>query len=271
MSVITAIESKNKVMFHGQKTESDPCSLYTYQKNQDGTVEETRMDGPCQHDILPGCYRLDTVVQNGKELLAVLCRVCKDIKLIDIETKQVTPVFQLNPDSPCDMHSGPNGGLFVNVQLGNMLQLNSSFSVTMTFDLSSFFNEGFPYWWFSHATPMCHLPAPHNTLVVNNGSKLRAVSLQGGRPVWSQKCEWFKPDHLLFLPQQDVLLVSARYKPEVRVLNPSDGSTLQTIEIPNIDFIRAMCLCNDQIVMTQWAEQGTLRGLLSYYSLKQNF
>ena len=268
---ITAIESKNQVVFCGQRTISDPWYLYTYHRNLDGTVEETRMDLPCQHDGPFGWYKLVTVVQNGKELVAVLCRDCKDIKLVDMETKQVTSVFQLNPDSSFDMYSRPNGGLFVTSRRGNIQQLDSSFSVINTFNVGEWSAIGtvnyniFPY------SLLCHLPAPHNTLVVNNTYELRAVSLPDGRPVWSQKCEGFLPYCLLFCPQQDVLLVSAWPKPEVRVLSPSDGSILQTIEIPDIYFIRAMCLCNDQIVMTQSTEKDTFRVLLSYYSLKQNF
>ena len=269
LSSITAIESKNQVLFHGQRTESDPVSLYTYQL--DGTVEE--IYSPCQHDPLRGYYKLITVVQNGKELLAVLCKHCKDIKLVDMETKQVTPVFQLNPNSPLDMCSRPNGGLLVTYRTGTIQQLDSSFSVTNTFNVGEWSpigtmnRHGVNYNLFlpSH---LCYLPAPNNTLVVNKVSELRAVSLRDGRQVWRQQSEGFIPHCLLFLPQQDVLLVSKLAKPEVHVLNPSDGSTLQTIEIPDIDYIRAMCLCNDQIVMTQTAEKDTF---LSYYSLKQNF
>ena len=267
ISAITAIESKNQVVFCGERTLFDPCYLYTYKRNLDGTVEEARMDDPCQHDALLGYYRLITVVQNGKELLAVLCEKCNDIKLVDMETEQVTSVIKSPVGDLINMYSGPDGGLFVIIHPGNILQLNSSFSVTNTFDLSSFFKDEFPDWWFYEVTHMCHLTAPHNTLVVNNGTVLRAVSLQDRRPVWSQKCEGFEAC-LFFLPQQDVLLVSARLKQEVRVLNPSDGSTLQTIEIPDIHYIHAMCLCNDQIVMAQW-DKDTLRALLCYYNIKR--
>ena len=268
-SAITAIESKNQVVICGQRTISDPWSLYTFQRNLDGTVEETWMDDPCQHGIVLGYYKLRTVVQNGKELVAVLCRDCKDIKLIDMETKQVTSVIKSPVGDLINMCPGPDSGLFVAVHLGNILQLDSSFSVTKTFDFSSFFNERLPYWWFYDFTYMCHLPAPHNTLVVNKGFELRAVSPQDGCQVWSQKCDGFTPYCLLFCPQQDVLLVSEVYKPKVRVLNPSDGSILQTIQIPNIAWIGAMCLCNDQIVMTQRAEKGTSHWLLSYYNIKR--
>ena len=276
ISVITAIESKNQVVVSGRRTLSDPSSLYTYQRNLDGTVEETRMDAPCQHYALLEYYKLVTAVQNGKELIAMLCDECRDIKLVDMETKQVTPVYQFPPDSRDFMYSGPNGGLFVTYSTGTIQQLDSSFGVINTFNEGEWSPIGTENvrgvnYNVLPASLLCYLPAPHNTLVVHKVSELRAVSLQGGHQVWSQQCEGFLPYCLLFCPQQDVLLVSAWFKPEVHVLNPSDGSILQTIEIPNIYWFGAMCLCNDQIVMTQWAEEDTLRALLSYYSLKQHF
>ena len=204
----------------------------------------------------------------------MLCKYCKDIKLVDIEAKQVAPVYQFPSDSPFDMHLGPNGGLFVTSRTGTIQQLDSSFCITNTFNfgewspIASSSYRGVNYDVFPYSL-LCHLPAPHNTLVVNNGSELRAVSPQDGCQVWSQKCDGFTPYCLLFCPQQDVLLVSEVYKPKVRVLNPSDGSILQTIEIPNIYPNRAMCLCNDQIVMTQRAEKYTAHLLLSYYNIKR--
>ena len=52
-------------------------------------------------------------------------------------------------------------------------------------------------------------------------------------------------------------------------MNPSDGSMLQTIEIPNFYGIHGKCLLNDQIVVVQRAEKGSDRRLLSYYNLKR--
>ena len=118
-----------------------------------------------------------------------------------METEQVTSVFKSPVDKLIDMCPGPDGGLFVITYMGKILQLNSSLCLTNTFDLSSLFNESFPHWWLYHATPLCRIPAPHNTLVVINRSELRVVSLQDGRQVWNQECDGFTPDWLLFCPK----------------------------------------------------------------------
>ena len=176
-----------------------------------------------------------------------------------METKQATPVFKSPTDSPVSLSSGPDGGLFVALDSGHIQQLDNSFMVTKTFH-------------FTHGKylvkSMCHLPAPHNTLVINKGQELRAISLPDGQQIWNQKCEEFIPLHLL-CPQQDVLLVSADDKPQVHVVNPCDGMILQTIEIPNIRHIDRMCLCNDQIVLFQLPKKYSRRKLLSYYRLKR--
>ena len=254
---ITAIESKNQVVIHDQRTVSDPWSLYMFQNNLDGGLVETRMDAPCQHNPF-WTPSLITVIQNGKELLAVLCDECKDIKVIDMETKQVTSVFKSPTDLLRGMCSGPDGGLFVAFQGGNIKQLDSSFNTINTFN-SCVTNIIYD---------MCHLPAPHNTLVVEKRTELMAVSVQDGHQVWSPTEIGFVAECLLYCSQQDVLLVSKFYGTRVHVVNPRDGSTLQTIYIPNIDYIHTMCLCYDQIVMLQQTEKGNGRMLLSYYSLK---
>ena len=267
INYITAIESKNQLLICSRAPLLGPCSVYTLHKNVDGTVDETRMDAPCQHGVLIRGHNLVTVVQSGKELLAVLCTVCNDIKLVDIEIKQVTSVYKSPVDKLIGMCRGPDGGLFVMSYSGNILQLSSSNKVTNTFDLSSFITMPFLSLVFN-VDKLCHLPTPHNTLVVTDLSNMRAVSLQAGHQVWRQSCEGFIPNCLLFILQQDVLLVSNMFDPQVRVLNPSDGSILQIIEVPNINRIYTMCLCNDQIVMIQKAE-NILHMLVSYYNIKR--
>ena len=219
---MTAIDSKNQVVILGWKDSSDPLSLNTFQNNLDGELVEAQMKAPCQHQNSYYLHCLITVVQLRKELLTVSCNLCNDIKLVDMETKQVTPVFKSPTDSPVTFCSGPDDGLFIALDSGHIQQLDNSFMVTNTF----------------HFTPvkdlvvsMCHLPPLHNTLVFIKGKELRAILLSDGQQIWSQKCKGFIPCGLP-CPQQDVLLVSVTNKPQVHVVNPCDGVILQTIEIP---------------------------------------
>ena len=258
---ITAIESKNQVVIFGRRDILGPLSLYMFQNNPDGQLVETQMDAPCQHY---GSYTiLISMVQNGKELLAVSCCECSDIKLIDMDTKQITPVFKSPTDPLVGMCSGPNGGLFVVMSSGNVQQLDSSFSIINMFHLSSFINDPFSFYF------LCYLPAPHNTFVFYFKSKLRGVSLQNGHQVWSQPWNWFTPHCLLYCAPQEILLAGVLFEPKAYVVNPSNGSVIQTIQIPDVRWIDEMCLCNDQIVMAQWSGKDSSRHVLSYYSLNR--
>ena len=53
-------------------------------------------------NIVPPVYHSPiSVVQNRKELLALCMRArCNDIKLVDMETKQVTPLLKFPTDPP---------------------------------------------------------------------------------------------------------------------------------------------------------------------------
>ena len=255
IEAITVIESKNQVVIWGGTTESDIESLFTFQNNLDDEPQ-TRMNAPCQH----GVKALITVVQNGKELLAVPCWCCKAIKLVNMETKQVTCVFESPAYRPLSNCSGPNGSFFVASLSGHIQQFDSPFTAT---NACNFTDVKYIVEY------MCYLPTPHNTLVVSYQSELRAVSLLDGHEVWNQNCNGFKPDCLLYYPQEDVLLVNVYLEPQIRVVNPSDRSMIQTIKIPDIYVIHRMCLCNDQIVMLHWPGEYCPRALLSYYSLKR--
>ena len=163
ISTITAIESKNQVMFCGQRNESDHWSLCTFQNNLDRELEETRMDITCQHGR-PVFYRLTPVVQNGKELLAVSCDVCSNIKLVDMETKEVTPVFKSPADPMWGICFGPDNCLIVGLRNGNILQLDNSFNIINTFNVGEWSHIGiknirgvdhFFYPTHTHMLPSC--------------------------------------------------------------------------------------------------------------------
>ena len=82
--------SSNKVVTVGRRSRS--WSLYVFHRDGAGVVKEDTKDAPCNHTGSE--WSLFTVVKQGRELLGVSCSSCNDIKLVDMETEQVTPVFQ---------------------------------------------------------------------------------------------------------------------------------------------------------------------------------
>ena len=261
-------------MILGRRDVSNYWSLYTFQNNSDEELVETWIDAPCQHGPLIKSFI--TVVWNWKELLAVLCSMCTNIKLVDDETKQAALVFKFpTKESPWSMCPGPDGGLFVAFHTKKIQQLDSSFNIANTFNVGKWSPIGIKnycsvdYNIFT-ITPVHYLPAPHDTLVINKKSEVRCISLQRGHHVWRWKCKEYKqPNNMLFCQQQDLLLLSEWFGCQIRILNLSNGVILQTIEIPNIYSIHRMCLYNDQILMIERPEKESNHHLLSYYDLER--
>ena len=255
----TAVESLNQVVIRGRRNEPDPERLHILQINPDtGQVEQETEWDLCQHDSFLLSISLVTVVLNGKECVAVSCPWCKDIKLYNAETKRVERIIRLSdiPDRKC---SGPDGSLFVKLDGGGILHLDCN-----SLNIINRLDPGFR---FCHT--MCYLPEPHESLVQCrwDSHTIQAVSARDGSVKWEPKYNNYRPWRLLYYPQHDVLLVSDSDKPELRVINPADGSPLQTIHLQNSYKINEMCLCNDQIIMIQ--EGNNKRRILSHYRLNK--
>ena len=144
---MTVIRSKNQVVISGRRNESDPWPLCMFQKNMDGTVVQTQFNALCRHYWFFHCQDLITVMRNGKELLGVSCTECEDIKLVDMETKQITCTFKCAPPHPYKMCYGPNGAMFTYGGAKKILTVNTFFPVMNEF-----------YTGLNQSLSICYLP-----------------------------------------------------------------------------------------------------------------
>ena len=116
---------------------------------------------------------------------------------------------------------------------------------------------------------VCYM-APHSSLAVRRqcNRSINVVSIETGRESWVKLFKQKLLKDLIFSKQNNILVVSDQKKPQIHVLNPTNGEVYQTIQVPNAKAILAMCLLNDQISILQRAEQGNDRNMiLSHYSL----
>ena len=250
---LVAMTSSNKVITVGRRARS--WSLYLFHRDGAGVVKEETRDVPCNHT--GGLFSLFTVVRQDKELLGVFCSICKDIKLVDMETGHATSVFQFPRQA--SICSGPNGGAFAHIAGGKILELNDVFTVTNRFE------SGLPL-----SLEICHLPIPKNYLILTNppDSEITAISALDGSKVWPRRCKVpGQPRQLLYVAQRDVLLVSDAQNPRLIVLNATDGSLLPTIDLPGGQRVHAMCWCKGLLVTLEW-NPNTKRYNLAYYKLK---
>ena len=115
---------------------------------------------------------------------------------------------------------------------------------------------------------ICFLPAPQRALVVSNNVEIRAVSIHDGSERWRQSIEGYIVSDIMFSSHHNVLLISSRDTPQIHIVNPTDGTTLQTVKVPDIRGVRRMCISNDRIVILHFVDEYTGYMVVSYYNLK---
>ena len=255
ISEMVAMESNKQIVICGKRTTRDALSLYMFQNNSDCKLI---MEVPCLHGGISSLHHdsitsMFTVIRDGKQLLAVFCIICQDVKLIDLET--LTFLSFKVPDEPRSVCSGRNGGFFVCVSGGKILEFDSSFNLTNRF-----------YPGVYYCSFMSYLPLPYDVIVIITSKEIIAFSPQHARQMWRQTFKDVVPHYMLFNQLNNLLLVSDGYKPEILILNPNDGSTLRTVCMS--DFVKQLCLSNDQLVIVQRADDNTPTAL-SYYAFER--
>ena len=225
----------------------EPWSIFIYTVTGD-SLKERRHKLPCQHGW--HIHPLGIVIKS-EEKLALSCAMCREIKLLDMRTKDVTIAFrsEYNVDIMC---YGEDNTLFVYcLGDGSVLELDYS---TSSFKLGRTINSG-----LSDCTEMCYLPTPYIFLAlsvcgedVGEDDIIRVVSVHRDKIMWDLTgvVDGLKmnPAGLLFSPCYG-LLVSDMNNSRVLVINPIDGSHLQTINLPSMGEIYGIFLHHDEVIM----------------------
>ena len=250
--------SGNQMVVCGRRTEDNTFSLSMLQQSESGEVTEIPMGYPCEHvDSNSGMF---VVVREGKELLLVSCLNCRNIKLLDTETIQVKSERKLSNHFKfrafC-IWPGPDDTVFAISKDGEIWHLDSSFN----------FKEKLKYQ-LGSCESASSLP---DALAVRHQCQIKVVSILKRKELWVKKCKQKLPKDLFFSPQRNILIVSDQKKPEIHVLNPTNGKVYQTMEVPNAKAILAMSFLNDQITILQRAEQGNDRTMILSHQDFSNF
>ncbi len=183
-------------------------------------------------------------------MLAVSCRHCGVIRLIDVESGEVSVAFHDGCHNPGGMCLGEAGEMFV-VQSAKgpkaILQLNCS---TAEFSLIRLIKSAMERY-FS----MCYIPG-HKLIVISAqySCVIRAVSCESEEVVWEVKGQVdgveCHPHGVVHSPAQDALFVADGTNTQILVLNPWDGSLRQVLSLDHkIGDVWHLYLCNDQLVV----------------------
>ena len=236
------------VVFRGKTSEQTPAAFHLYNTST-GFTKLQEVKGLCEHDrqnLLP-------VTMDNKELLAVSCRLCQMIRLLDVENEDVTVAFHDSRFYPGRMSHGEGDVMYVMHSLKGakspVLELNAA-QVPFTGPVRTI-QSGIERYF-----GLCYIPSPHRLIVLSlhPESLIRAMSAETGEKVWEVKGEVdgveCRPHGMLFSPQHQVLLVADGLNCRVLVLHPGDGSHLQTLQLDRaMTVIGDLCLHQNKLVV----------------------
>ena len=180
----------------------------------------------CEHD--KHIHVLPLMIQN-KDYLAVSCRDCHVIRLLNVETKQVTEAFR---DGRINLSIG-----MTLAKEGTLYTIHNW--ILLTFDCST------PHFKLKHTTGTdldwmftIHSVPTHNIIVLTRPNKLpriRAVSSDTSTVVWETtgkvKGISIDPWGIAYCYEHDVVLIGDGKNKRILILQPQSGQCLQVFDV----------------------------------------
>ncbi len=218
----TVLPNSGSIVMRGGTAENIPWALHQY-KLEGGRLQKLRqVKQPCEHR-----YNMDIlgVLVEGEELLAVACKGCGNIKLVNMETEEHHIAYS-SKNGPYTLCLGEEGRIWVCCYNDNTVRELNCTTKIFTETGRTVSTTGSCYY-------MLCLPAPHKALVLSHTDWLEAVSCETGQQLWRLQGEvdGSKLDPK-GLTQHELLLVADKTNSRILVLNPATGSLLQTFPSP---------------------------------------
>ena len=246
----TAISQTGEVVTCGSVSLLGPWFLY-FLTLQHGTVAENKVQVPCQDYSVS----LLSLCVNNEEYLAVACKACHDIKLLDLKTKKIVSKAFIYMNKIQKICHGQPGRLFIFCGR-DIFELDCS---GLRFKQIQTIPAG-----INVCGNLCYIPSPYNLIVVSdrNCKEITAISTQTKKPVWTiDEIDGIevRTSAFVFLPLKSALLVGGIDC--MYVLDPVNGTLVQTIQLPGISGIHDLYFHRNQL----FAIHGTER--LSSFSV----
>ena len=227
---------------------------------QEGRLVKQVIQDPCGHAVWLLCVQVA-----GREYLALSCHGCRNIRLMNLNKQkgnssesqlmQYEVITAFSGEKVRRMCHGEENKIYALSSDGAVLELDIS---TKTFTKVKTINIGSTIFLYG----LCNVPDPHRHLVVSNENGVRAVSCDDNKEAWRVKNDDWHGGKLAYTPTHESIIVADRYRNIVVILSPSDGSRLQSIQLPNnVCGIQALYVYNNQLIVCS-ADQ------ISYFSLK---
>ena len=239
----TVMKKSGILVGHGQRKIGGPWFVYHISSLWQEIVES------CPHT--PKLLSLQIL---GQEYLAKSCHLCCDIKVINMKTKEVKTAFSgQKVNKICE---GEEKRMFVTVNGEKLiLELDCSsleFTQSRNFKITN-----------KNPQSICYVPSPPGLLVVVGDVSIQGISCRTGEICWTFKTYGIIAS--LYSPIHSKILAANGYGGTIFVLDPADGTQVQSIQIPgDVKDIWEMCLHNGQIIL----KHGSPICIISYFSLK---
>ena len=216
----------------------EPLALYVLPLDTQEVIYN-KINIPCRHNCRAGLLALEI---SGIEYLAISCPDCKDIKLLNLFTCDLTTAY--SGKKMLRMCEGEGNTLYVEASHNRVLELDCSQTVfsrteTLTTKMSGNFRG------------MCYVPSPYRLLVASNGRKVVAIARDTNKIAWERNKPCFNTDPrgLYYSKVHHAILVADGNHSRILVLNPDTGRKIQTIRLPGMGEIIHMCLNNGQLIV----------------------
>ena len=163
------------VVMWGKTSEQTPAAFHLYQNTSAGFPKIREVKGLCEHNVY--VYLLP-VTMNNKQLLAVSCAGCEVIRLLDLETEEVTITFHNKTYYTGRMCHGEEDVIYVAHAVKGAIQVLELQTGHVPFiGPTRIIQSGMKQYYSLH-----YVPSPNGLVIISGKSArmIRAVSAETG-------------------------------------------------------------------------------------------
>ena len=249
----TALTTTGELVTSGSVSHCGAYFLY-FLTLQNGNIVKNKINLTCQdYDV-----SLLSIFVNNKEYLAVACEKCHDIKLLDLKTEMVVSKAFIYMKKIQKICHGEPGRLFIFCGR-DIFELNCS---GLRFKQIQEIPAG-----INVCGNLCYVPSPYNLIIASdeNCREITAISTHSKQTVWTVDKiadTGVNTSAFLYLPLNKMILMGDTES--VFVVNPADGTHVQTIPLPVMGRVKYLCYHDNQLFAIRYSKDYSEKRLSSF-------
>ena len=260
------MKTTGEIVFACHREKEDRDFLYLYTPQQGGSLnKENKIKLSCAH------YLNMLIVQiQWREYLVISCKECRDIKLVDLDTNEVTTAYSDEEQELGRMCKGGWHKIYVEVPSG-LLELDCT---STKFTKMRQIQTG--KYGLTSCYELCYVPPPHNLIVADGKYEVRGNMIlhatyldEPNKTLWQQSGKKMdgkiiSADGIIYSSRHDALVVADGWNCKVWVLSPTTGEILQTTDVPGLGAVEKAFIRGMQLIIVSFSS-GNVK--INYFSL----